>query len=68
LILKQILKAAIEIDMRNTTGSDANETVLRNTKASSKMRERNYYAAMMVNLGDADALVSGYSRSYPTVF
>tara|TARA_B100000809_G_scaffold266280_1_gene328216 strand:- start:1887 stop:4172 length:2286 start_codon:yes stop_codon:yes gene_type:complete len=31
------------------------------------MRERNYYAAMMVNIGDADALVSGYSRSYPLV-
>jgi malate dehydrogenase (oxaloacetate-decarboxylating)(NADP+) len=30
------------------------------------MRERNYFAAMMVNQGDADALVSGYSRSYPT--
>lgn len=31
------------------------------------MRERNYYAAMMVNVGDADALVTGYSRSYPSV-
>lgn len=31
------------------------------------MRERNYFAAMMVNEGDADALVSGFSRSYPTV-
>jgi malate dehydrogenase (oxaloacetate-decarboxylating)(NADP+) len=31
------------------------------------MRERNYFAAMMVNEGEADALVSGYSRSYPTV-
>ncbi|GAA4289769.1 NADP-dependent malic enzyme [Aestuariibaculum suncheonense] len=31
------------------------------------MRERNYFAAMMVNYGDADALISGYSRSYPTV-
>ena len=31
------------------------------------MRERNYFAAMMVNQGDADALVSGYSRSYPSV-
>jgi malate dehydrogenase (oxaloacetate-decarboxylating)(NADP+) len=31
------------------------------------MRERNYYAAMMVNQGDADAMVSGYSRSYPSV-
>ena len=31
------------------------------------MRERNYFAAMMVNEGDADAMVSGYSRSYPTV-
>jgi malate dehydrogenase (oxaloacetate-decarboxylating)(NADP+) len=32
------------------------------------MRERNYFAAMMVDEGDADALISGYSRSYPTVF
>ncbi|NJX16071.1 NADP-dependent malic enzyme [Tamlana crocina] len=31
------------------------------------MRERNYFAAMMVNEGDADALVSGYSRNYPSV-
>ncbi|MDN3596274.1 NADP-dependent malic enzyme [Zunongwangia endophytica] len=31
------------------------------------MRERNYFAAMMVNVGDADALLSGYSRAYPTV-
>ena len=31
------------------------------------MRERNYFAAMMVNTGEADALVTGFSRSYPTV-
>ena len=31
------------------------------------MKERNYFAAMMVNEGDADCLLSGYSRSYPTV-
>ncbi|MFP4844181.1 NADP-dependent malic enzyme [Winogradskyella sp. PE311] len=31
------------------------------------MRERNYFAAMMVNEGDADALISGYSTSYPKV-
>ncbi len=31
------------------------------------MRERNYFAAMMVNEGDADGLISGYSRNYPTV-
>ena len=35
--------------------------------AKKLMRERNYYAAMMVNEGDADALISGYSRNYPTV-
>ncbi len=29
--------------------------------------ERNYYGAMMLNEGDADALLSGYSRAYPTV-
>jgi malate dehydrogenase (oxaloacetate-decarboxylating)(NADP+) len=32
------------------------------------MRERNYFAAMMVDEGDADALISGFSRSYPSVF
>ncbi|WP_121666797.1 NADP-dependent malic enzyme [Mesonia aquimarina] len=31
------------------------------------IRERNYFAAMMVKEGDADALLSGYSRAYPTV-
>jgi len=31
------------------------------------MRERNYFAAMMVIEGEADALVTGYSRSYPSV-
>jgi malate dehydrogenase (oxaloacetate-decarboxylating)(NADP+) len=31
------------------------------------MRERNYYGAMMVNEGDADALITGYSRNYPSV-
>lgn len=35
--------------------------------AQKLMRERNYFAAMMVNEGDADALISGYSRSYPSV-
>ena len=31
------------------------------------MRERNYFGLMMVNLGEADAMVTGYSRSYPSV-
>jgi malate dehydrogenase (oxaloacetate-decarboxylating)(NADP+) len=35
--------------------------------AEKLMRERNYFAAMMVNTGEADALVSGHSRSYPSV-
>lgn len=35
--------------------------------AQKLMRERNYFAAMMVNEGDADALISGYSRNYGSV-
>ncbi|MFE3866785.1 NADP-dependent malic enzyme [Flavobacterium sp. LS2P90] len=35
--------------------------------AQKLMRERNYFAAMMVNEGEVDALVTGYSRSYPSV-
>ncbi len=36
-------------------------------EAQKLMRERNYFGAMMLNVGDADALLSGYSRAYPTV-
>ena len=36
-------------------------------EAQKLMRERNYFAAMMINEGDADALITGYSRSYPQV-
>ena len=31
------------------------------------MWERNYFASMMVKNGDADAMLSGYSRNYPSV-
>jgi len=36
-------------------------------EAQKWMRERNYFAAMMVNKGDADALITGYSRSYASI-
>ncbi|MDG1810432.1 MAG: phosphate acyltransferase, partial [Polaribacter sp.] len=36
-------------------------------QAQKMMRERNYFAAMMVNVGEADSLITGYSRSYPSV-
>ncbi len=29
------------------------------------MRERNYFGSMMVELGEADAMISGFSRNYP---
>jgi len=32
------------------------------------MKQRNYYAGMMLSSGDVDALISGYSRSYPVTF
>jgi malate dehydrogenase (oxaloacetate-decarboxylating)(NADP+) len=35
--------------------------------AKKMLRERNYFAAMMVEKGDADAMLSGYSRAYPSV-
>jgi len=35
--------------------------------AQKQLRERNYFAASMVNEGDADAMISGYSRAYPAV-
>ena len=35
--------------------------------AKKLMRERNYFAAMMIKNKDADAMISGYSRNYPSV-
>lgn len=35
--------------------------------AQNLMRERNYFAAMMLNEGDVDCMISGYSRAYPSV-
>lgn len=35
--------------------------------AKKLMRQRDYFAAMMVSEGDADAMLSGHSRSYPSV-
>jgi malate dehydrogenase (oxaloacetate-decarboxylating)(NADP+) len=35
--------------------------------AQGLMRERNYFAAMMLNEGDVDCMISGYARSYPSV-
>tara|TARA_B100000963_G_scaffold347915_1_gene354771 strand:- start:2690 stop:4969 length:2280 start_codon:yes stop_codon:yes gene_type:complete len=37
------------------------------SQAEQLMRRRDYFASMMVKLGEADALISGYSRSYPEV-
>ncbi len=31
------------------------------------MRQRNYFASMMITNGDADAMISGYSRNYRSV-
>jgi malate dehydrogenase (oxaloacetate-decarboxylating)(NADP+) len=35
--------------------------------AKSRMRERNYFGSMMVCEGDADGMISGYSKAYPRV-
>lgn len=34
-------------------------------EASKFMRDRNYFGAMMVEVGDADALISGLTKDYP---
>jgi len=33
--------------------------------AEKRLRERNYFAAMMLQVGDADAMITGYSAAYP---
>ncbi|WP_296684619.1 NADP-dependent malic enzyme [Flavobacterium sp.] len=64
-------KIAEEEDRRNRFANSYWKTRQRRgislLDAQKLMRERNYFAAMMVNEGEADALVSGHSRSYPSV-
>jgi malate dehydrogenase (oxaloacetate-decarboxylating)(NADP+) len=36
-------------------------------EAKKLLRQRDYFAAMMVSEGDADGMLSGHSRSYPSV-
>jgi malate dehydrogenase (oxaloacetate-decarboxylating)(NADP+) len=37
------------------------------SEATKLMRERTYFGAMMVNENEADALITGYSRPYPSI-
>jgi len=34
-------------------------------EAGKLMKDRNYFGCMMVETGDADAMISGLSRNYP---
>jgi malate dehydrogenase (oxaloacetate-decarboxylating)(NADP+) len=64
-------KSEDETERRNKYAYDYWKKRQRNgiTLLASKklMHERNYFAAMMVNEKEADALVTGYTRSYPSV-
>ena len=64
-------KDEVHVDQKNKYGavfwkqqSRRGQTLF---SAQKLMRERNYFAAMMVNEGDADALITGYSRNYPSI-
>src|SRR5690606_10823215 len=35
-------------------------------EANKLMRDRNHFAPMMVELGDADAMISGLTKNYPS--
>ena len=64
-------KSAEQIDIRNKYALDywskRQRKGVKLYDAQSLMRERNYFGAMMVVEGDADALISGYTRSYSSV-
>ena len=53
--------------MQLFTGKPEKEEEFLYYDAQKLMRERNYFAAMMVNEGEADGLVTGHSRSYSSV-
>ena len=82
LELKKELDFDAEIDILDPTSKEFDEKHIRYAtkfwesrkrsgttlySAKIRMRERNYFGAMMVLEGDADGMISGYSRAYPTV-
>ncbi|TRZ45786.1 NADP-dependent malic enzyme [Robertkochia solimangrovi] len=81
--LMQEIEFDADVTIIDTKNDDQNPTKIKYAKkywqtrkrhgvtfydAEKKMRERNYFAAMMVVEGDADGVISGYARAYPTVF
>lgn len=56
---KQALYGEIFYEKRKRKGMTPYE-------AKKQMRDRNYFGAMMVERGDADALISGLTKDYPT--
>ena len=64
-------KSEEHIESRQRYASAFWETQKRRGKTlyecDSLLKERNYYAAMMVREGDADSMLSGFSRKYPAV-
>lgn len=60
-----------ELERRMRYGAILYENRKRNgltaLEAERSMRQRNYFGAMMVETGEADALVSGLTRNYPNV-
>lgn len=64
-------KSEVESERRNKFAQSYWQARLRKGitlyDAQKLMRERNYFAAMLVNDGQADAMLTGYSRAYPTV-
>ena len=60
-----------ELERRTRYGKLLHQKRMRNgltaIEAERNMRQRNYFGAMMVETGEADALVSGLTRNYPNV-
>ncbi len=81
--LKNELDYVEDLPVIDVISSDANEMVedfarlfweknqrkgVTMLEARKLMRNRNYFGAMMVETGQADAIISGYSRSFRTIF
>lgn len=80
--MKEIEFNAAEVEIIDPTNDKSKEIrdkyahelwLKRNRKGVSQydakrlMRDRNYFGAMMVQLGDADGMISGYTRAYASV-
>ena len=65
LSIQEVMQGRKKNVMQNIFLKSANAKGLTYYEAKKVMKDRNYFGCMMVEMGDADAMISGLTKNYP---